>query len=241
MALRNVASQTTAGTSVVVTKPTGTADGDILVAVISSNDAGSSTLTFPAGFVQLTGSPVDMATSDGQTFGVALKVASSEGANYTLSTNNGTCIAAIAAFSGRDPSTTPHRQSVTPDTNGGGSSDVTITSTAFATATDTDGCDIIWISTVDPVSGTPAISFTPPSGYNNAININDGGGSGIGLANLDNQTAGVTGSTTADCVNAGNRFANFMVALAPSAGGGGGGTPGDPAVRAPLFTMLIRA
>lgn len=69
-------------TSLTVSKPTGTLDGDVMVAYITSNNA-TVVVTPPAGWIECSGSPLQSA--DGATLAAFTKVASGEGANYSFS------------------------------------------------------------------------------------------------------------------------------------------------------------
>lgn len=68
-------------TSLTVTKPAGTADGDVLIAIITTNN-GTVVVTPPAGWTQVSNSPVN--ATDGATLAAFWKVASGEGADYAF-------------------------------------------------------------------------------------------------------------------------------------------------------------
>ena len=74
----------TSGTTVVVSKPAGTIDGDVLVAMVSIR-ASSPSITPPSGWT-LVGSVAG--TSSGTVTGVWTRVASSEPASYTWTSSN---------------------------------------------------------------------------------------------------------------------------------------------------------
>jgi hypothetical protein len=71
----------TAGTSVVITKPTGTVNDDVMVAIIVKDNQAA--ITAPGGWTQVTGSPVNH-TGGNLQLAVYTKKAASEGANYTF-------------------------------------------------------------------------------------------------------------------------------------------------------------
>jgi hypothetical protein len=240
MAYRSVSTNNTPATPLVVTPPASIADGDILIAFVTDDDGGSDTMTWPAGFVELTGSPVH-GLGDGQTFAVALKVASGESGNYSITSSGSAITGGVACWSGRDGSTTPHQALIKKYV--GGASPLNMTTDAFAANTSVDGCDMIYIASLDG-SANNAVTYAPPASYTERVDINDAVKKSLTLDTLDNQATGQDGVLTGVATFA-SGTADYLVAviaLAPGAGGGGGGgTPGDPAVRAPLFAMLIRA
>lgn len=91
------------GTSQVVTKPTGTADQDILIAISYLEDLGSEeTITWPSGFAEIISEYNNTVGGQVTQLSVAWKLAGgSEPANYTISWTNSTGNrAAVAAYSG---------------------------------------------------------------------------------------------------------------------------------------------
>ena len=81
--------------SLVITKPSQTADGDVMVAVISAPS--TATITPPAGWVELE----TLTTTNGQHTGLFKKIAASEGASYTFTlSSSGSCSGSIASFMG---------------------------------------------------------------------------------------------------------------------------------------------
>ena len=73
----NKVQNTSSGTSLVINKPTGTIDSDLLIAYVS-NSAGSGTWTSPAGWTE---------RYDANGFSIYTKTASSEGADYTFTSS----------------------------------------------------------------------------------------------------------------------------------------------------------
>lgn len=73
-------------TSLVITKPTGTVSGDLMIAVMSrSSGSGSRTWSPPAGWTQVLGTVASASPS----MGIAYRIAgASEGANYTFTFSN---------------------------------------------------------------------------------------------------------------------------------------------------------
>ena len=106
IAFRSIAGNSLAGTALgdttlSINKPAGTANGDVMVAVIGQVDAyGSGVLAAPTGWTQLTA----QAGANGAT-AVFYKVAASEGASYGFTVSGGDPHAAaglIASYSGAD-------------------------------------------------------------------------------------------------------------------------------------------
>jgi len=224
MAFRSVASNVTAASSLVVTKPAGAVQDDILIACKVIDNTGD-TITWPTGFVGLTGTPITTSSVDGQQFWVAYKIAGgSEPANYTLQTaNNG--IGFIAAYSGRDPVSPIDRQNV--NNSGSGAASPWTVSITPGSVTNT-GCDLIVIWG-DDVNGGVDVTHTMPSvpgTFTSRADLN-----GAGAANFMNCVIGDLenwGSSGAPGVIAGvgtsaGRTADWAVAfiaLKPAAGGG---------------------
>ena len=223
MAFRSISTNNVAATGLVVTPPAGIVDGDILVAW-TVNDAGSGATTWPSGFVEGPASPQIMAGSgfDASTFRYALKVASSESGNYTL-TGATAVIGGVAAFSGRVQSTTPHRDSGALS-DVGNASPFNINSAAFSSATSTE-CDIIVIAQADGASAD--IAFAPPTGYTEDADVDESSGLHIRqfmFAHKDAVASGETGSLTSTGTGATAAWAVFAIALAAPASAALSGT-----------------
>src|SRR5262245_52944032 len=106
-ALRSAASDTTPGASgdnsVVISKPTGTSQNDVMVAAIAEKTNGS--ITPPSGWT-LIGSKLDNAQTTANSLAVYYRVAgASEGVTYTwsLPNNAGGGAGCILTFTGIDP------------------------------------------------------------------------------------------------------------------------------------------
>jgi hypothetical protein len=106
VALRGTATSATAasGTSVAANKPTGTVQGDLLLAVFTNNNQ---TVTRPSGWSQLFYVNANATTGDVWSTGVYYKVAgASEGASYTFSVPSAAPLAlSLSAWSGVDTTT----------------------------------------------------------------------------------------------------------------------------------------
>jgi hypothetical protein len=191
-------------TTVVVTKPSGTVDGDLLVAfwIVRAN-ASDSNLTLPSGWTQV-------AFDGGQnpTIKLAYKVASGEGTNYTFTTNASRLQGAwIGRFSGVD---TGSPSDATPNTNVLLSvSSVTVTSIT----TTTNGAFVLGFG------GTPNsenYDITQPSGFTVMEDF-----IGISYVNInasysEQATAGATGDKTWTTPIATTGFACALWAIKPS-------------------------
>lgn len=160
----------TASTSVVVTKPAGTADGDLLLAIISETGTGS--ITAPAGWTLL-GS---QAASTTVTSAAYYKVASSEGASWTwtlgASVRNTYW---VGAFTGIDTSSPVYASSSAADTDGG----LTVLTPAV------DPVLIPWAGLVTSVAGVrtaggSATTWTT-SKYTEAADVSTNGGAGTDI------------------------------------------------------------
>ena len=209
MAYRSISTNNAPATGLVVTPPAGIADGDILVAW-SLNDASTGATTWPAGFAEGTASPLSMSSFDASTFRYALKIASGESGNYTI-TGATAIIGGIAAFSGRTQSTTPHKDSgAISDT--GNASPYTITSAAFGSAT-TATCDIIWIATADGTGSNQ--TFTQPSTYTLDADICQTATfeRQFAFAHKDGVASGETGALSGSGAGAAAGWSVFAIAL----------------------------
>lgn len=215
MAYRSISTNNTQATSLVVTAPSGIQDGDILIAFGWSDDTGT-TFGYPAGFAALTGTPLTT-SFDGMRTGVALKIASSESGNYTITGSTGIC-GGVVCFSGRDASTTPHKSSTAVSNVSSG----TITSAAYASNT-TATCDICVIVGSDS-SGVNITHSAGASGLTERADIQDTVSDFINGAvyTLDAVASGADGVYS--ITPSGNTgWSSISIALADAAGGGGGG------------------
>lgn len=190
MAFRAVSGNTTSSASSIVDKPTGTIDGDVVILIAASGTAAD--ITFPVGFTELT--PIQITTTNyNAQFEVAWKIASSEGANYTIG-GTGTKISAAISFSGRNSSAV--------ESSSSNSNSTTVASPFAMTGTSitpTTGSDVLWVGLFRfNAVGEPADGVTtPPTGYTLAGNYTVSSGRGIALAYKENVSAGATGDLTA--------------------------------------------
>lgn len=193
-AFRSVASIALANrTNTAVSKPTGTADGDILIAVFSGGLTSASILpvTGPAGWTEITGSPVSR-TNAGYTLGIRVysKVASSEGASWTWTHGAADSEAYVIAITGGD-TTTPVSPNASFAGSAGGGDGLTITVPGLTTPR--NDSFLIFVSDNWDHAGLTAPAGTTPTfttRYDNGASGVLYGASGV-LA-----TAGATGTKT---------------------------------------------
>ena len=198
------------GTSAVVTKPTGTADNDILVAIVS-NRVGSD-VSAPAGWTHLV-SQKATAVNIHYTC-VYWKRASSEGADYTFTwASSGLYRATVSAYSGAITTGSPFE-----DTDY--TSNVNTTTTHTLPAMTSAGANRLAIGMTSAMDdANSSISFTVPAGYTetqDSAGVIGHEGSYIAVA-----AAGAVASAAATSSTAGYGL-SFHALLIPSISGGGG-------------------
>lgn len=184
--------------TVLITKPTGTVDDDILLAQIYTELNGQ-TVTPPAGWTSI----VNIDNASG-TFRTAwyYKRASGEGANYTFTATGSDWIGgAIASYSGCIGSGSPI------DVNGSGNVGGSNTS-AIASAVTTTVADTLIVFGSQNFIGTAA---TPPSGMTERQDV-----TGRYFADVAQATGGSTGSKTATLASA-DFWSAILIALKPPA------------------------
>jgi hypothetical protein len=204
------------GTTVTLTKPSGTVSGDVLIAAMNNIGASRSVTTIPSGWTLIKEELV--ATSPAVGLWVFKKVAGgSEPASYDFVFNydfNGS--GGIVAYSGgADVSVTG---AVT--TTSGGSSPYTVTAPAVTTP-DNDSL-LVWIGTLNVPTPTAAATFTAPSGYTKrweqSTSYNN---AAITMADDELATAGSSGAASGSVANASGGTSNalgLLVAIAPTGG-----------------------
>lgn len=199
-------------TEITVTKPSGTAEGDLLFASICV-DSQTPTIDTPSGWTALhKQQAVAISTA------IFYKLAGgSEPSDYTFTwpSTNADSTAAIARISGAHQ-TTPIDVS---DEGTGGSS----TMVAPAVTTTVDDTLIVRVVLADQ-GATSIDPWTPPTDHTEEWDFANPtlfDGQGQTMAHIDQASAGDsgTGSFTA---NASDGYHGYTVAIAPAAGGGGG-------------------
>ena len=211
-AFRADAEDSGTGTSSTVTKPTGTADNDILIAIASNRVA--SDMTAPAGWTALVGQK--SVSSNIHSTTVWWKRASSEGADYTFTwATSGLYRITISAFSGCITTGSPFE-----DTDYTTNASPTTTHTLPAmTSAGANRLAVGMISAMDDANSS--ISFTVASGYTetqDAAGVIGHEGSYIAVA-----AAGAVASAAATSSTAGYGM-SFHALLIPSVSGGGSAT-----------------
>lgn len=215
MAYRSHATNTGSGGTVTVTKPTGVAADDILIACYSQ-DGGSGAPTWPTDFTVL--SDFANLTFDGQQTGFAIKRATgSEGASYVLSGSGGDCCGAVIAFSGRHTTTAPtHSENVTDSSTADGSS------VTASTVTAETGDDLCFLVLVDPGGSVSSLTAGVPTDFTERFELPGGNWSAMYGATRDNVSAGATGTITATSFTPGLSFAytGYLIRIPAAAAGG---------------------
>lgn len=183
----------------VVTKPAGTVDNDILVAVMEVSNGGRS-FTPPAGWTQL-----DIETT-GPSTATFWKLAASEGATFTFTANQdavgGTCV--VAAYSGAD--------TASPINQHGALNRVTSSTSPAATSItpSVDNCMLVWLS------GSNANGpYSPPATYTERAE--NGGGADATSAQISDLLQGAaaaTGTVTGTCASGNSQ--SGLIAIAPA-------------------------
>ena len=204
-------------TNSVITAPTSIANGDLLVAVLhAGNSSGTAvTVTPPAGFTEVTNSPI-AETFSGYTIAshVYYKVASGESGNYTFSHSSADTEGYMYRLTGADTSTpidvTPATSVANLVNNG--------TTTELATITTvTNGAFIIAQDSAWDAPGSASWSGTTPTLTTRRT------GSISKLADGTLATAGATGARTRTNGNTGGGnlpWVSIIVAIRPATGGG---------------------
>jgi hypothetical protein len=221
VAFRAVAtnSATSSPGSITITKPTGTVDNDVMLAVLSG-DGGS--ITPPAGWTIVQSLP---ATDADQIFEVYRKVAATEGPSYQFNLSGVfEVVAAILTYSGAD-TTSP----INASSERAGGSDEADPQTVIATAItpSVDNCMIVYFGSVD-LTNTATVAWTHPSGYTERVDEDGANGlCPLEVAELLQTSAASTGAVSAVADNNNSRTGEtlaILVALTP-AGGAASGQP----------------
>ncbi len=161
IAFRSIAGNTISGSvagdqTLVINKPAGAVDGDVMVAVIGQADiSGSDTLTAPAGWTALA-----ILTNTNGKSAVFYKVAASEGASYSLTVSGGGPYAAaglMASYSGAD--TAAPIAAIGSQHNAS-----SVSATAPSVAPSASGDMLVCLYATDGAAYTSTVSSTPPAG-----------------------------------------------------------------------------
>lgn len=187
-------SNTTSSGSVAVTKDAAVADDDLLIMAVQVSAGSGDTHTIPAGWTELTGSPVDSGGDDELV--IAAKIAASEGSSWSFSsTAGGEKVAVVRAYRPRsgtwaDLDDALDAYTISSDANGDDDSTFT---TSGVTPTDTDRLAVMIAgSDVKNATGSSDFQF---SGYSNVVSYEETSSyMTVGWGELD-QTTSVAAET----------------------------------------------
>lgn len=188
---------TTAGASLVISKPTGTIDGDLMVAVMSSAVDGSS-WTGDTGWTEV----FDQAALAPR-LRVAYKIAASEGSSYTFTISSALAIpgGTIATF-----------RNAAYDTIG---SMVTATGTASVVAPSVTAFGGLLLAIYGRNNGV-SNTFTTPAWMSQVVLYNTATNNASGVIFSETVAAGATGSRTSSSTVASGTTAGILLSLRPA-------------------------
>ncbi len=215
-AYRESSSNTGSSTTATGNRPTGTTDGDWLLAWVVTDFAGTIT-GVPSGWDLVENA--DLSGPDGQTARLYEKVASSEPASWDWTLNGSVYwVVLVGAWSGRNTAGT-----LTDVGTLNTSSNATPISVALTGVTAANGDDLAWFAELDKTAQLDVWSFTAsPTNFTERQDT-DNNWAMATLHTRDNVSAGATGTLTGTATrssgsgNAG--FSGVVVAL-PASGGG---------------------
>lgn len=193
-----IAGSSSGVTSVVLAVPTGTVDGDVMVAVVELS-LSAQTVSTPSGWTAL-----DSANT-GPTVATFRKVAASEPANYTFSWSGSAVVSgSIASYSGCNTSAPVNAHGALNRTVG------STTVTANSVTTSVDGCMVLFVGGINTNS-----AWTGPTSYTQRA-VPQNGASAAVIAEFAQTSAGAVGSIAATASVSGNSYGG-LIALAPPA------------------------
>lgn len=201
-------------TSMIGNKPSGLADGDLLVMHAGSTSATPSVTAAPSGWTQLTGSPQDEGT-DSRSFVYykAVTNAAGEPASWTWTLSGsgwGTCD--VMRFSGVNTSSPIHTSAAA----NSASTATPVTGSITTTVADTM---LLALYTCDETaSGT---NFTAsPDGMTERYDHEDASQFGVGAGFTGLQASAASGITKTATASTSDSWATWLIALEPAASGG---------------------
>lgn len=196
-----------AGTSIVVPRPAGVADADLLVCMVQT---AANTITAPAGWTALRASAA--ATGSAGVLGVWWKLAASEGSSYTFTFSSDQSTAQIIAYRGVDQTTPIGDLAQAADAS---------FDTTFTTPTTTpthNGMAVMMVTTsfsLFPTYSSPSNGFTlRHSGFGDA-SCSDDGASCMGSADKAAVAAVATGATALTSNASGTSYGVQFVVYEP--------------------------
>ncbi|MBG0828541.1 hypothetical protein HS041_12255 [Planomonospora sp. ID67723] len=207
--VRSVSTATGTSTTITVTKPTGTASGDLLVASFTNDFGAFSSIVAPSGWTVL--DSLDHGNNSLHTV-LAYKVAGgSEPASYDWTQAVADAVVIVVAVQGAD--TTPVLVEARSD-NAPGSSHLS----ASVTPTGSDDLELrFWGGNPSNVSG---VTWTPPAGYTEIADTQATTWTSACAVSKQLSSSAATGSQTATTVASFDSDA-YTVAIKSAAGGGG--------------------
>mgnify|MGYP004269979317 CR=1 FL=1 len=191
----NYTFQGTEGGNVSLAKPSGVSSGDLLLMIISADN--NAPWTWPSGFTDIGSNPVtDSGSTDGQTLGIAWKIAgTAEPSNYTTTITGGSLSfsAVMLHITGASPLNPIDVYNYTAITTGVATPPAITLSAPSITPT-LNGSLILWIATGDSdVTGN--YTYTDPAGMTKIAGPNNNGvWSSVEIAGLAQTTAAATGT-----------------------------------------------
>lgn len=212
----NATSNSAAGgsTSLTLNKPSGVADGDLLVAVIATSS--NTTFTPPAGWTSVASYNDGADTS---TIEMWWKIASGEGASWQWTFGSTKAAGGVVAYT---PSAGYEPALQTSTTNETAAPDTVVTASGFTT---THANTLLFGAFAAPDTGASK-TFAPPSGMSERVDIGEGASSSISVevATEVQGSAGATGSKSATPNSSYNQngiaiLAGFYESVIASAGG----------------------
>jgi hypothetical protein len=186
---------------VIVNVPTGTADGDVMIATFCSNNTGAHNVTLTGWtLIQDTAG-----TTPSQRMISWFRIASSEPASYTIDQDGGGKDLAAAIMTFRNANATQ------PDTSSEQYNSVSSANVDAATITATAASALVFVGGM----GANNVTFTPPSGYTEKVDIKAiGTNASLTMAILENWSGGATGTVTATA-SASDESLAHLISVAP--------------------------
>jgi hypothetical protein len=206
-----------ASASPVITKPTGVADGDVLLMFCETNSNAITYNTPVAGWAQV-GAAV---TTGDSTTALYWKLASGEGTNWTMTSLTGSavdgCVVVLAYIGGHQ--TTPINTSAETNTTSDTLAGPSITPTV-------NGCMIVQLAACDPSAGGTTFTADASPAATKRYEVTDAGNIAF-MAIQDYLQASKTAISLDMVTTVSDGYGHHQVAIAPAVGGGGGGAAGQ--------------
>jgi hypothetical protein len=208
--------RSTLGTNVAVSKPTNTAQGDLLIAAVSVDGDVRTSLLAPTGWTTIHIGPIGPAAGFGaQTFAVYWKLAGSgEPSSYTYTwTGSKQAYAWVMRFTGHDSTAPIHASAYQ---NGLALVGLAIPSPAVTTSV--ENAMILRLGGFDGrniVVDSPGLLLHTPITMDYSANSTLGSSGGAGY--LNQATPGSSGTSTFTLISLGEEFTTVTLAIAPAA------------------------